>query len=76
LTIEGEFHVVEPPHRLVYTWRAGEDGSRASLFASEPRGDATEVIVIHEQIPDEHPAIARGGVGRMSDGLERHSAAG
>ena len=50
----GEFEIVAPPHRLVYTWRA-EPGSEAPervTVTFEPREGATEVVVVHERIPD------------------------
>jgi uncharacterized protein YndB with AHSA1/START domain len=63
LWIVGEFEVVDPPHKLVYSWRAGPqpvDSERVTV-QFEPRGDATEVIVTHERIPnaatrDQHQA--------------------
>jgi uncharacterized protein YndB with AHSA1/START domain len=73
LIIEGEFHVVEPPHKLVYTWRAGEDQVSRVTVRFEPRGDATEVIVLHEQIADERVRESHeGGWKGCLDGLERH----
>jgi len=52
LWIAGEFLVIEPPHRLVYTWGlepvAGEQERVTVRF--EPQGEATEVIVTHEAI--------------------------
>ncbi len=72
LTIEGEFQVVEAPHKLVYTWRAGPDPMSRVTVRFEPRGDATEVIIIHEQIANEtvRGSHAGGWVGCL-DGLER-----
>jgi uncharacterized protein YndB with AHSA1/START domain len=52
ITIEGEFHVVEPPRRLVYSW-AIDDGDAAVSRVTvrfEARGDATEVVVVHDEI--------------------------
>jgi uncharacterized protein YndB with AHSA1/START domain len=75
VSIEGEFQVVEAPHRLVYTWRAGEDQVSRVTVRFEPRGDATEVIVIHEQIPNEAVRESHeGGWTGCLDGLERHFA--
>jgi uncharacterized protein YndB with AHSA1/START domain len=77
LLIEGEFVVIEPPHRLVYTWRAGEDQVSRVTVRFEPRGEATEVIVIHEQIPDDRMRDSHeGGWNGCLDGLERYFAAG
>src|SRR5581483_4849399 len=54
LWIVGEFEVVDPPHRLVYTWRVDpqSQASERVTVAFEPKNDATEVIVVHERIPD------------------------
>jgi uncharacterized protein YndB with AHSA1/START domain len=77
LTIEGEFVVVEPPHRLVYTWRAGDDQVSRVTVRFEPRGEATEVIVIHEQIPDDRMRDSHeDGWNGCLDGLERYFTAG
>jgi uncharacterized protein YndB with AHSA1/START domain len=55
LFIFGEFELVEPPRRLVYTWfleRAGASASEASRVTVrfEPQGQGTEVIIVHERI--------------------------
>lgn len=54
--LSGEFHVVEPPRKLVYTWRWHDwEGSQPdSLVTVEFRdlGDATEVALTHERLPD------------------------
>jgi uncharacterized protein YndB with AHSA1/START domain len=54
VTIEGEFQEVEAPHKLVYTWRMGTEADESSRVTVrfESRGEATEVIIVHEQIPD------------------------
>jgi len=54
LWIVGEFERVTPPHELVYTWRV-EPESQASERVTvrfKPHGGATEVIIVHEHIPD------------------------
>jgi uncharacterized protein YndB with AHSA1/START domain len=75
LTIHGEFRLVEAPHRLVYTWCIGDDPKETSLVSVrfEPRGDATEVIVVHEDIAAEpvRDSHEKGWSGCL-DGLERH----
>ncbi len=52
--ISGEFEEIERPHKLVYTWHLGSETApveRVTVrFQSLPAG--TEVIVIHERIPD------------------------
>jgi uncharacterized protein YndB with AHSA1/START domain len=76
LTIEGTFETVDPPHRLVYTWRTtpgGGDIERVTV-RFEGRGDQeTEVIVVHERIATE--AVRRsheGGWVGCLEGLERY----
>lgn len=56
LWIVGEFEVVEPPHRLVYSWsieRPGATERSRVTVRFEPRAGATEVIVVHEHIDTE-----------------------
>ena len=52
LWIVGEFEVVDPPNKLVYSWRAGSESQHSERVTVqfEPRGDATEVTVVHERI--------------------------
>jgi uncharacterized protein YndB with AHSA1/START domain len=53
--IVGEFEIIDPPHRLTYTWRLeGASGTVERVTVRfEPRGSATDVIVTHEHIPDQ-----------------------
>ena len=75
--IEVEFEVVEAPHKLVYTWRAGADVVSRVTVRFEPRGEVTEVTVVHAQIPSEKMRDAhQGGWVGCLDGLERHFASG
>jgi uncharacterized protein YndB with AHSA1/START domain len=58
LWISGEFEVVEPPKRLVYTWHVeGKDPpERASSRVTvrfEPCATGTEIIIVHERIDSE-----------------------
>jgi uncharacterized protein YndB with AHSA1/START domain len=58
LFIVGEFEVVEPPRRLIYTWRidhrSGPEAEESRVTVRfEPQGAATEVIVLHERIDSE-----------------------
>lgn len=52
--IVGEFQLIEPPHRLTYTWQLNESSGSSELVSVrfEPRDSATEVIVTHTRIPD------------------------
>jgi uncharacterized protein YndB with AHSA1/START domain len=55
LWISGEFQLIEPPRKLVYTWRIEPAQQPAELVtvSFEPRASgATEVIIIHEHIPN------------------------
>ncbi len=53
--IAGEFELVEPPHRLVYSWRLESQSSPAERVTVhfERHEASTEVIVTHERIGDE-----------------------
>jgi uncharacterized protein YndB with AHSA1/START domain len=55
VTIHGEFRLVEPPRKLVYTWRMDDGTLESSLVTVTfaPRGAGTEVVVVHEDIPTE-----------------------
>jgi glutathione S-transferase len=76
VTIEGEFRAIEPPHRLVYTWRMGAGPEAEESLVTvrfEARGEATEVVVVHEQLASEavRDSHAQGWDGCL-DGLEAH----
>jgi len=55
LWITGEFEVIEPPRKLVYTWRLEPEtkSSERVTVQFEPCGEETEVIVTHECISSE-----------------------
>ena len=58
LWISGEFEIVEPPHRIVYTWQVAGKAPAASARSRvtvrfEPRDGGTEVVVVHERIDTE-----------------------
>src|SRR5262249_46594901 len=53
VTIEGGFREIARPSRLVYTWRMGRDETSLVTVRFETRGETTEVVVVHEQVPDE-----------------------
>jgi uncharacterized protein YndB with AHSA1/START domain len=58
--IGGVFEVVEPPHRLAYTWKLeSQNGSPERVTVCfEAHGSQTEVIVTHERIPSESAKIS------------------
>lgn len=78
LWIFGEFEVVDPPHKLVYTWRVDPQSQVCERVTVEfeQRGDATEVIVMHERIPnratrDRHQEGWEGCLDRLANYLTR-----
>ena len=77
LVIEGVFQIVEVPHKLVYTWHMGDEEASRVTVRFEPRGEATEVIVVHEQIPNERVrASHEEGWNGCFDSLERYFVGG
>jgi uncharacterized protein YndB with AHSA1/START domain len=76
--IVGVFEVIEPPHRLIYTWRLesqARDPERVTV-CFEPRGTSTEVIVTHERIDDastrtSHERGWKGCLGGLASYVER-----
>jgi uncharacterized protein YndB with AHSA1/START domain len=75
VTIHGSFRVVEVPRRLVYTWHIDDTPGAASLVTVhfEPRGDDTEVIVVHEDIATEEVKTSHeSGWRGCLEGLERY----
>lgn len=71
--ISGEFETVESPHRLVYTWRVGDEPVSRVTVTFTPRIDGTTEVVVHHQrihspaARDDHEAGWNGCL----DGLER-----
>ena len=52
LWIEGEYQLVDKPHRLVFTWTTSENTATELVSVSfEARDGGTEVIVTHERVP-------------------------
>ncbi len=77
--IAGVFEQVEPPHKLVYSWRleASPEAAERVTVRFQARGDVTEVIVTHERIAD--PAVRdrhEHGWHGCLDGLAAYVAAG
>ena len=54
----GEYREVDPPRRLVFTWKSPATQGRETVVTVEfhERGDATELVLTHEELPDEPTA--------------------
>lgn len=51
--IEGFYEVIEPPTRLVHTWRAMDEELVTTVrFELEPQGQATRILVVHRGFVD------------------------
>jgi uncharacterized protein YndB with AHSA1/START domain len=78
VVIEGEFRDIQRPHLLVYTWQMGQGAEESSLVTVrfQSRGDATEVVIVHESVPSaaERDSHEKGWNGCL-DGLETFFAA-
>ena len=59
----GEYRQIEPPRRLVFTWRSEFTGGEETLVTLEFRreGDQTELLLTHERLPDEQVDSHKGG---------------
>ena len=51
---QGEYRVIDRPRRLVFTWISRGTEHRESLVTVDfiARGESTEVVVTHEQLPE------------------------
>ncbi len=55
----GIYQTIDAPRRLVFTWNSPHAGDNDSLVTVEfrPEGQATEVVITHERLPE----VARNG---------------
>ena len=59
----GVYQTIDAPRRLVFTWNSVHAGQNDSLVTVEfhPDGQATEVVVTHERLPEAAQAGHIGG---------------
>ena len=50
----GTYREIDPPQRLVFTWRSSGTYDQETLVTVElhPRGTKTELVLTHERLPD------------------------
>ncbi|WP_168221115.1 SRPBCC domain-containing protein [Actinomadura sp. WMMA1423] len=74
--VTGRYLVVEPPHRLVFTWESpGTTGGRQTRVTVTLRadGDTTDMTILHERFPAEPFADgARAAWTSIAAKLETH----
>lgn len=60
--VTGEYLVVEPARRLVFTWAASSTEGRTTqvTVTLRPDGDTTEMTIIHERLPS--PGVQGGAL--------------
>lgn len=59
----GEYLVVEPPRRLIFTWNSPYTGSESSIVTVvlTPRGERTHLALSHDRLPQETTESHEGG---------------
>jgi uncharacterized protein YndB with AHSA1/START domain len=67
----GEYLAVDPPRRLVFTWRSPYTGDLPSKVAVTftPRGNDTCAVLVHDQLPAAVVPPHAGGWGTMVEHL-------
>lgn len=69
----GEFVVIDPHKRLVFTWISEHTYGKSSLVTVDfmPSGKSTEIVLTHEQLPEDKMQAHNGG---WTSGLEKLAA--
>ncbi|HEY4887102.1 MAG TPA: SRPBCC domain-containing protein [Candidatus Dormibacteraeota bacterium] len=59
----GEYLVVEPPRRLIFTWNSPYTGSESSIVTVvlTPQGERTHLALSHDRLPQETTESHEGG---------------
>ena len=62
MAFSGEYVELEPPRRIVQTWRwAGDDRSSRVTITLTPAGDGVDLVVVHDQLDAETREKYRDG---------------
>ena len=70
MAVDGEYLVIEPPSRLVFTWRwEGEPEQTLVTLLLTPTATGTELTLVHDRFPDD--ATRDSHVKGWSDCLDR-----
>jgi uncharacterized protein YndB with AHSA1/START domain len=78
----GVYKTIEAPHRLVFslvfTWNSPHAGENDSLVTVEfrPQGNATEVVITHERLPQEKVSGHTGGWTSILESLSKQFTSG
>jgi len=76
----GVYEVIDRPRRLVFTWVSHATGGASTLVTVDflPLGERTEVVVMHEQLPDSardsHATGWTSGIERLAAFITQRSA--
>jgi uncharacterized protein YndB with AHSA1/START domain len=71
----GEYRVVEPPSRLVFTWHSAITGPGGSVvtITLAPHAGGTRLVLVHEQLPsDDSAGKHRRGWSSILEKLEHY----